>query len=418
MPNNPLIPQDPFNQGDPFNPLNLIPRSKNSKRKPVYGPPDPSKNPFAGVNASARVGSGARRSSTGDRRGDLNSLIAKSKLMAAQSVGKNMGTFDPMTMGGMSDPFPQFQGMDFATALQQALGMIPQDSSAKDAFSAASRGVDNRIAAAKRNSSEADARIAAMYAEANKLQQDQMQGAADQAAAAITARQGLADHAQEQMQAGRDANRQAEADLTGYTGLGDSELMKQQRGYADTDSQGAVGRVQESAANQAMHIGNLGDANQLYRQGISTAVSQQGLQTRDALNRGLLNTLAALEDERTNAQIQMQQAQAQNQMQRQAMAMQLAQQMQGDAYNRYKDGRDFQYNLDNRNWDRAWQTEGRAQDNMLSQYDLEQKYLASQQPQKIKPSDYAALIKAFMSNGMSPQQAQAEAQKALTGLGY
>lgn len=264
------------------------------------------------------------------------------------------GGIPPIQRRGMAregmPSLPTYDGKSLEDYMQYALGLI---GSAPDA----SGFVDNRIAAAKEANAEANARIAALYAALNENSKGLIPLMQQGTQQSIAANREQTQQSQDEMQATREASREAEMENLANIGIGDSELLRAARGRAEADTQFDVDQLQTQAAADAGRIGALGEINVGEHMGQMRANDLRGAEFQVQNERSLLNMLAQLEDERARAQHEAALANQQNRMQAFGMASDLADR----DYSRWQDQIGLEMDLDDRAYQRAQDAFGRTQ---------------------------------------------------------
>lgn len=301
------------------------------------------------------------------------------------------GMFDgTVEDSGGFEQYPEFSG-NLLDYLGQAQGLTDSMYGSYD-----NTYVDNRINAAKTNSSRVDELMRGAYDHAISqinATRDQAIQRAPEVQAAIGASTA---EAQAAVQATRDASREAQQAERVAAGMApvDADLIALREGRgnrADADVQAGVQALAErgqTAQNRETghHTSDLTRIN-----GNSVATSQMGADVRGRNSMNLVSQLAALEDERLSQQ----QAFAQ---QKQGAGLSLAQQLYGDAQSRYNQNYGMwsdQRAYETGRQDTAWE-QGRAESNDILDYEA-----ANQQgPQAIKPAATQQALKYLESKGV------------------
>lgn len=309
------------------------------------------------------------------------------------------GVIPKTNLGGMYDgqvqdsggfeQYPEFSGslLDY---LGQAQGLTDSMYGSYD-----NTYVDNRINAAKTNSSRVDELMRGAYDHAISqinATRDQAIQRAPEVQAAIGASTA---EAQAAVQATRDASREAQQAERVAAGMApvDADLIALREGRgnrADADVQAGVQSLAERGQTaQDREIGH--HTSDLTRiNGNSVATSQMGADVRGRNNMNLVSQLAALEDERLSQQ----QAFAQ---QKQGAGLSLAQQLYGDAQSRYNqnygmwsDQRDYETGRQ----DTAWE-QGRAESNDILDYEAANREQGPQAPNGATQSNALKYVEAY-----------------------
>jgi len=225
--------------------------------------------------------------------------------------------------------------------------------------------VDNRIAAAKANNEEANARIAALYKALGSDLTAALPVLEQSVESSQNAARAQTDLSQEAINDVKSENRENAMETLDATGIGDSALLQQGRQQAVDDSNFNTGELQKSAADQANYMANTLAANQTTQQGQINGAAYAGTNAQVDNERNLLNTLAGLEDERLAAQ----QSAAGDAQAARTQALQMALGMDDTAYNRFRDQQAYDLELDNTAYDRAY---NEAQNSGESGMDIDQ----------------------------------------------
>lgn len=309
------------------------------------------------------------------------------------------GVIPKTNLGGMYDgqvqdsggfeQYPEFSGslLDY---LGQAQGLTDSMYGSYD-----NTYVDNRINAAKTNSSRVDELMRGAYDQAISqinATRDQAIQRAPEVQAAIGASTA---EAQAAVQATRDASREAQQAERVAAGMApvDADLIALRAGRgnrADADVQAGVQALAErgqTAQNREIghHTSDLTRIN-----GNSVATSQMGADVRGRNSMNLVSQLAALEDERLSQQ----QAFAQ---QKQGAGLSLAQQLYGDAQSRYNQNYGMwsdQRAYETGRQDTAWE-QGRAESNDILDYEAANREQGPQAPNGATQSNALKYVEAY-----------------------
>lgn len=307
------------------------------------------------------------------------------------------GVIPKTNLGGMYDgqaqgdfeQYPEFSG-SLVDYLGQAQGLTDSMYGSYD-----NTYVDNRINAAKTNSSRVDELMRGAYDHAISqinATRDQAIQRAPEVQAAIGASTA---EAQAAVQATRDASREAQQAERVAAGMApvDADLIALREGRgnrADADVQAGVQALAErgqTAQNRETghHTSDLTRIN-----GNSVATSQMGADVRGRNSMNLVSQLAALEDERLSQQ----QAFAQ---QKQGAGLSLAQQLYGDAQSRYNQNYGMwsdQRAYETGRQDTAWE-QGRAESNDILDYEAANREQGPQAPNGATQSNALKYVEAY-----------------------